>query len=77
LRGPQFSTHWAASHFRVVTTRANGQLALAFYRRTESDYRPSSLQLVRFADGRATEITSFIGPDYLKGFEVPDHLPLT
>ncbi|HKY34770.1 MAG TPA: RNA polymerase subunit sigma-70 [Polyangiaceae bacterium] len=76
LRGSRFATHWAAARFRVVTTRANGQLALAFYRRTDRDYRPSSLQLVRFVDGRVTEVMSFIGPGYLRGFEVPDHLPL-
>ena len=76
LRGSRFATHWAASRFRVVTTRANGQLALAFYRRTDRDYRPSSLQLVRFVEGRVAEMMSFIGPGYLRGFEVPDHLPL-
>ena len=55
---------------------ANGQLALAFYRHAESDYRPSSLQLVRFEGDRVVEMMSFIGPGYLRGFEVPDHLPL-
>ena len=76
LRGSRFATHWAASSFRVVTTRANGQLALAFYGRTDRDYRPSSLQLVRFIEGRVAEMMSFIGPGYLRGFDVPDHLPL-
>jgi RNA polymerase sigma-70 factor (ECF subfamily) len=76
LRSSLFAPHWAAASFRVVTTRANGQLALAFYRRTGGDYRPSSLQLVRFVDGRVAEIMSFIGPGYLRGFEVPDHLAL-
>jgi len=75
LRGPRFSTHWAAG-FRLVATRANAQLALAFYRRTEVDYRPSSLQLVRFVDGRVAEAISFVGPGYLRGFEVPDHIAL-
>jgi len=75
LRGPRFSTHWAAG-FRVVATRANAQLALAFYRRNDLDYRPSSLQLVRFVDDRVAEAISFIGPGYLRGFEVPDHIAL-
>lgn len=74
LRGSLFGPHWAAAHFRVVATRANGQLALAFYRRGEADYQRSSLQLVRFAAGKVTEIMSFIGPGYLRGFEVPERL---
>ncbi len=74
LRGSIFAPHWAAAGFRVVTTRANGQLTLAFYRRTAVDYRPSSLQLVRFVDGRVAEIMSFIGPHYFQGFTLPEHL---
>jgi len=73
LHSPRFTQHWAAG-FRVVTTRANGQVALAFYRRTEVDYRPSSVQLVRWVDGRVTEIVSFIGPEFHRGFGLPDHI---
>jgi len=73
LRSPSFSTHWLAG-FRVITTRANAQLALAFYRRGDLDYRPSSVQLVRFVEGRLSEALSFIGPHYFRGFELPTHL---
>jgi RNA polymerase sigma-70 factor (ECF subfamily) len=72
LRSQRFSQRWAAG-FRVVVTRANGQLALAFYRREERDYRPSSVQLVRFVDGLA-ELISFIGPEFHRGFALPDHI---
>jgi RNA polymerase sigma-70 factor (ECF subfamily) len=73
LRSPRFSQHWSAG-FRVLPTHANGQVALAFYRRQELDYRPSSVQLVRFAGGLVTEIVSFIGPGSHRGFGLPDHL---
>jgi RNA polymerase sigma-70 factor, ECF subfamily len=73
LRSPRFSTHWDAG-FRVVATRANAQLAFAFYRRGALDFRPSSLQLVRFVEGLVTEVVSFIGPGYHRGFELPDRI---
>ena len=73
LRGPRFATHWAAG-FRVVATRANAQPAFAFYRRTGLEYRPSSLQLVRFVEGRVAEMISFVGPGYFRGFELPDQI---
>jgi RNA polymerase sigma-70 factor (ECF subfamily) len=69
LRGPQFSARWAGG-FRIVETRANGWPALAFYRGGQR----SSLQLVRFVDGKLAEAVSFIGPAYLRGFQVPDNL---
>jgi RNA polymerase sigma-70 factor (ECF subfamily) len=73
LRGPRFSTHWDAG-FRVVPTRANAQLALAFYRQSGVDFRPSSVQLVRFADGLVSEVVSFIGSEYQRGFGLPDRI---
>jgi RNA polymerase sigma-70 factor (ECF subfamily) len=73
LRSPGFSARWAAG-FRVIATHANGQVALAFYRRQDLEYRPSSLQLVRFVDGLVTEVVSFIGAGFHRGFELPDHV---
>src|SRR5690606_12867645 len=73
LRSPLFTERWSAG-FRVLPTRANGQLALAFYRRSAADYRPSSLQLVRFVEGQLTEAISFIGPTHLNGFELPERI---
>ena len=73
LRSPRFSQRWAAG-FRVVTTRANAQVALAFYHRQDLEYRPSSVQLVRFVDGLATEVVSFIGPGSHRGFALPDRI---
>ena len=73
LRSPLFTERWSAG-FRVLPTRANGQLALAFYRRAAADYRPSSLQLVRFAEGQLTEVISFIGPTHLRGFDLPERI---
>lgn len=71
LRGPLFSPRWSAARFRVVPTRANGQLALAFYRSADGGYERSSLQLLRFAQGRARDVVIFVGADYLHGFDVP------
>src|SRR5262249_19835582 len=71
VRGPGFATHWSAG-FRVIATRANARCALAFYRRGEADYRPSSLQLVSCRDGQIVEWISFVGAGYLRGFALPE-----
>ena len=57
---------------RVTLTRANGLPALVFYaRRAEDDaYRLHSIQVVRFEGGAVAEATTFIGPTYLRGFDV-------
>lgn len=74
LRGSVLGERWAAG-FRVQPTRANARPAFAFYRAGPNSYLASSLQVVRFADNRIAEITVFIGPEYLRGFGLPDQLP--
>ncbi len=76
LRGPRFTARWSEG-FRVVETRANGQLALAFFLRDGETFRRHSIQLVRFDGERAADVITFIGAGYLRGFEVPESLPLS
>jgi RNA polymerase sigma-70 factor (ECF subfamily) len=86
LRGVQFTDRWAAG-FRTRVSRANGCVAVAFYRGGDERgdgannamnhgrvYRLSSLQVVRFVENRVVEIVSFIGPEYLRGFELPEQV---
>jgi RNA polymerase sigma-70 factor (ECF subfamily) len=73
---PPLAASWAKG-FRVVETRANGQTALAFYRPSDGDYRPSDIHLVRFVDGKLAEATTFFGPAYLRGFDLPDRIALS
>jgi RNA polymerase sigma-70 factor (ECF subfamily) len=73
LRSPVFAARWS-SGFRVCPTRANGEIGFAFYRGDGTDYVASSLQLVQFVDGRIQDILCFIGPNYLRGFELPEQL---
>lgn len=74
LRGARFSARWSEG-FRVIPTRANGQLALAFYLRDGDDYRRHSIQLVTLlASGgdRIAEVITFIGASYFRGFDLPE-----
>jgi RNA polymerase sigma-70 factor (ECF subfamily) len=74
LRGPQFGARWSAG-FRTQLTLANRQLAIAFYRRSSvGDYEASSIQMIRFEEDRVSEIVCFIGPEYLRGFELPERM---
>ena len=59
-------TDFWTSGLRLVPTRANGQTALFFHR--DGGTRPQSLQLVRFDGAHFTEMTSFIGEAFLRGF---------
>jgi RNA polymerase sigma-70 factor (ECF subfamily) len=74
-RTQPLATSWAKG-FRLVETRANGQTALVFYRPNGDAYRATDVQLVRFVDGRLSEATTFFGAAYLRGFDVPDRIPL-
>ena len=68
-----FARTWDGSAFvegervvRLVVTRANGQPALAAYRRAADGepFRPYALQVLTFApDGRIAEITGFVRSD--------------
>lgn len=61
FRLPRFDVFWGPG-VRLLLTRANGRPALAFYRRSESGLLTAhSLMIARFADGRAAELTAFIG----------------
>jgi RNA polymerase sigma-70 factor (ECF subfamily) len=66
LRGEQLAK-FRARTVRITLTRANGQLALAFY----ADEQPHSIQIPRFVDGRVVEMLQLIGPDQLRGFARP------
>jgi RNA polymerase sigma-70 factor, ECF subfamily len=71
LQRPPFSDRWARG-LRATLTRANGLPALAWYSPDDGGVsRLHSIQVVRFDDGRAAEVTSFIGARYLHGFDLP------
>jgi RNA polymerase sigma-70 factor (ECF subfamily) len=72
LRSPRFTERWREG-FRVVQTRANGQLALAFYLRDRDHYRPHSMQLVS-GDDQIAEVITFIGAQYFRGFALPERV---
>jgi RNA polymerase sigma-70 factor (ECF subfamily) len=76
FRTPRFDAFWSRG-VRLVATRANGQLALAYYLRTGDDFVRHSIQLVEFAGGRVAEAVQFVGADYLRGFDVPERLAAT
>jgi len=73
LRTPRFTTLWAQG-FRLVATRANHQLALAFYAGDGAGFRRHSIQLVSAAGGKIVEAVHFIGADYFRGFALPERL---
>ncbi|MEV4054560.1 sigma-70 family RNA polymerase sigma factor [Amycolatopsis sp. NPDC049688] len=58
--------------FRVLPTRANRQPACAKYVRRAGDdrFRAQSLDVLRFADGKVAEITTFM-PDVFAAFGLP------
>lgn len=62
--------------FRLVPTRANRQPAAANYLRVpgDSEFRALSLDVLRFADGKLAEITTF-EPALFRYFGLPDVLP--
>jgi RNA polymerase sigma-70 factor (ECF subfamily) len=74
FRGDRLARGFWAQPSRVVATRANGGLALAFYTGDGDGFRRHSLQVVEFADDRAAQIIQFIGADYLRGFDVPERI---
>lgn len=71
LRSQRFSGFWNRGT-RIFQTRANGQLALAFY--CDAEFVPHSIQLVEFRDGKVSEMLQFIGPTYFRGFGLPASL---
>ncbi len=73
FRSERLKRFWALKT-RVLVTRANGQLALAFYASDGDGHGRHSVQLVDFVGDRVSQAIQFIGPDYLRGFEVPDRV---
>ena len=67
-----FETHW-----RLVPTMANGQLAFACYQGTPDGppFRLGAINVIDLRDGRITEITGFLDPEVHKFFGLPRELP--
>jgi RNA polymerase sigma-70 factor, ECF subfamily len=61
--------------YRLIPTHANGQPALAIYRRISADgaYRAYSLQVLTIdrASGHIAEVTSFLSPELFARFGLP------
>jgi RNA polymerase sigma-70 factor (ECF subfamily) len=70
---PRFAA-FLARGLRVQLARANGLPALAFYAIGPAGGPPRrhSIQLVRFVAGQVAEATTFIGEDYLRGFDLAE-----
>lgn len=73
LGAPRFTSLWSKG-FRLLPARANGQLALAFYAGDGDGFRRHSVQLLELVEGRVAEVVHFIGPDYFRGFALPERL---
>jgi RNA polymerase sigma-70 factor (ECF subfamily) len=74
LQTPRFTAFWARG-LRAVPTRANGLPAVIWYAPdADGIFRPHSIQLMRFEAGRLAEAINFIGPHYLRGFELVSEL---
>jgi len=73
FRSERLARFWSLTT-RIVPTRANGRTALAFYAGNGAELAPHSLQIVDFADDRVVQAVHFIGPDYFRGFRLPDSL---
>lgn len=74
FRLPRFDTFWAPG-VRLLVTRANGRPALAFYRRGENGvWAAHSVMVARFVDGRAAELTAFIGVSSPEQLDLPANL---
>jgi len=74
LQTPRFTAFWS-SGLRVLPTRANGQLALAFFVRSPAGaYLRHSIELPRFQGARLAEVTTFVGAAYLRSFQVPERI---
>jgi hypothetical protein len=61
--------------YRFIPTHANGQPALAVYRRTSADgaYRAFTLQVLTIdgAAGHIAEVTSFLNPELFAHYGLP------
>jgi RNA polymerase sigma-70 factor (ECF subfamily) len=77
VQQPRFQAFWS-SGLRVLLTRANGVVALAFYRPDEQGVHVRhSIGVTRFVAGQVAESTVFIGPGYFAGFDLPEMMERT
>ena len=76
LETPRFGAFWTRG-LRVTHARANNLPAIIFYAGTPGTdtYQLHSIQVLRFEAGQVAEATTFIGPAYLRGFNVAPTFP--
>jgi len=62
--------------WRLLPTRANGQLAFGVYRRHTAGglYEPYAIQVLRFAGEQIAEVTTFKNPALVRYFNLPPSL---
>jgi RNA polymerase sigma-70 factor, ECF subfamily len=65
------------NRWRLLPARANGQLAFGNYRWDEEwqSFLPRSLSVLTLNGEGITEITTFLGPELLSTFGLPDEVP--
>lgn len=63
--------------WRLVPTRANGQVAFGNYRWNDArqSFLPRSLSVLTLDGDGITEITTFLGPELLSNFGLPGEVP--
>ncbi|SDX33104.1 RNA polymerase sigma-70 factor, ECF subfamily [Amycolatopsis xylanica] len=62
-----------ANSWRLVPVRANGQLAIAGYmRRPDGVFGLGGINVLSLRDGLITEISSFLSPEVLTRFDLPE-----
>ncbi|MBI1282001.1 MAG: sigma-70 family RNA polymerase sigma factor [Anaerolineaceae bacterium] len=69
----------ASGRWRLIPTRANGQIAFGLYRRDDAQavYIPYAIQLLTFADdGQIADIITFRSPSLITTFKLPATLPI-
>ena len=67
---------WRASPFRLTSTAANGQPAMAFYSRWRSpEWRFHSLRVLAIDENAVSIMTSFVVSSLASVFKLPDVLP--
>jgi RNA polymerase sigma-70 factor (ECF subfamily) len=62
--------------FRMIPIAANGQLALAAYRRTpDGTYHANGIEILTTSASRVTRVTAFLDPTLFPPFALPPTLP--
>jgi RNA polymerase sigma-70 factor (ECF subfamily) len=76
LESPRFTAFWSRG-LAALPTRANGLPAFAWYTPAADGHRrPHSIHVMLFEAARLVEATNFIGAYYLRGFDLPERLPV-